>query len=183
MRRHEFMRELSGELEVIAESERREILYDYEEHFSNGLAEGKTEEEIARSLGNPQDIAKEIMANYRVTKAQEDGSMRNMTKAVLATLSLGFINLVFVLGPLLGLIGTLFGFYCAALALIGAPFFFLLEGTRPVTTPEILIALFSSMMSVGMGLLIGIAMIYVTRWTGQLFLQYLKLNIRIIKGV
>ena len=109
--------------------------------------------------------------------------MRNMTKAVLATLSLGFINLVFVLGPLLGLIGTLFGFYCAALALIGAPFFFLLEGTRPVTTPEILIALFSSMMSVGMGLLIGIAMIYVTRWTGQLFLQYLKLNIRIIKGV
>lgn len=183
MNRQEFLNALRDELMKFDEAERREILYDYEEHFRSGLAEGKSEQEIAASLGNPQDIAKEIIADFRVSQAQQHGSVRNMTNAVLATLSLGFINLVFVLGPLLGLLGTLFGFYCAALALLGAPLLLLVGSLRPVTTPEILVALFSSMISIGLGLLLAIILVYVTRWTGHLFMHYLKLNIRIIKGV
>lgn len=34
----------------------KEIKYDYEEHFRIGISEGKTEEEITRSLGSPKEI-------------------------------------------------------------------------------------------------------------------------------
>jgi uncharacterized membrane protein len=36
----------------------REILSDYEEHFTHGKSKGKTEQEIASALGSPSSIAK-----------------------------------------------------------------------------------------------------------------------------
>ena len=37
-----------------------EIIRDYEEHFQDALAQGKSEEEICDSLGNPEDVIQEI---------------------------------------------------------------------------------------------------------------------------
>lgn len=37
-----------------------EIKFDYEEHFRMGVSEGKTEEEISRSLGSPKEIYEEF---------------------------------------------------------------------------------------------------------------------------
>ncbi len=42
--------------------ERADILKDYEEHFTFGLEEGKSEEEIVASLGSPAQIAKRVIS-------------------------------------------------------------------------------------------------------------------------
>lgn len=61
MNRIEFLSILSGQLTGFTEAEKREILCDYEEHFASGAAEGKTEEDICRRLGDPADIAREYV--------------------------------------------------------------------------------------------------------------------------
>lgn len=56
--------ELEQLLQDIPQEERQEILQDYREHFRLAQAEGKTQEEIARSLGTPEALAAEILAEY-----------------------------------------------------------------------------------------------------------------------
>ena len=58
MSKEKFLQELRRALDRMTDGERREILSDYEEHFRMGVAEGKKEDEIAQSLGNPRGIGK-----------------------------------------------------------------------------------------------------------------------------
>ncbi len=65
MNKEQFLRELSNQLRKLPEEERKDILFDYEEHFQFGIEEGKTELEIIKGLGSPKVIAKELLAMYR----------------------------------------------------------------------------------------------------------------------
>lgn len=60
-----YLRELNGLLRSIPESDRKELLQDYEEHFRLAEAEGKTAEEIGRALGDPRVLADDILADYK----------------------------------------------------------------------------------------------------------------------
>ncbi len=53
MTKDKFLQQLNVSLKRLSEKERADILKDYEEHFTFGLEEGKTEEEITASLGSP----------------------------------------------------------------------------------------------------------------------------------
>ena len=54
MTRREFMDELGLLLGGLPDKERLDILADYTEHFLMGMKQGKTEQEIAESLGSPR---------------------------------------------------------------------------------------------------------------------------------
>jgi uncharacterized membrane protein len=99
MNKAEFMKTLEQLLGRLPEAERKEVLYDYEEHFQNGLADGKTETDIIRALGDPRMIAKQYVANESIKRAESHNFFSNIANAVLATVGLGFFNLIFVLGP------------------------------------------------------------------------------------
>ncbi len=57
MNKKEFMQKLK---QLLPEKDKRDILLDYEEHFLSGLTDGKTEEEIVKELGSPEEVAKEF---------------------------------------------------------------------------------------------------------------------------
>ena len=78
MTRDEFITILKEELKNLPSAEVEDILYDYEEHFEVGLSKGKTEEEIAKELGNPKTIAKSYKANYRINNAENNPSTKNL---------------------------------------------------------------------------------------------------------
>lgn len=59
MNKKEFINELRKNLKSIKKEDREEIVQDYEEHFAIGKKQHRREEEIAKSLGNPKEIAKE----------------------------------------------------------------------------------------------------------------------------
>lgn len=63
MRKEEFLKKLGKALGDISEKERSEILYDYEEHFSIGMENGKTEEQICSELGDPVEIANNYLSD------------------------------------------------------------------------------------------------------------------------
>jgi hypothetical protein len=61
MEKATFMRQLKRGLHLhFLQKEMQDILEDYEGFFLQGLAEGKTEEEICADLGNPSQIAAEL---------------------------------------------------------------------------------------------------------------------------
>lgn len=62
---NEFLSALEKSLTALDAQEKREVLSDYREHFALGLAAGKTEEEIANSLGDPGQLAKMYAAAHR----------------------------------------------------------------------------------------------------------------------
>lgn len=179
MNKQEFMRELERLIQGVPD--KKEILYDYEEHFQFGLDEGKTEEEIAASLGSPKSIAKELLAEYHINQAKENKSASNISRAVIASLSLGFFNLVFVLGPFFAIIGVLIGLYVTTAALILTPFG-ILFGNLIGQNENWLLAVFMMMGTGGFGVLMAVGMIYLTKGMYFLTVKYLQFNLRIIRG-
>jgi len=68
-----FFAELNKELVKNKVNDIDEILAEFEEHFAYKIEEGKTEEEIAKKIGNPVDIAKDY-AN-QAKPAKQPGNM------------------------------------------------------------------------------------------------------------
>lgn len=57
MTKIEFLQQLYNHLLPLSNTERDEIISDFEEHFSVGIEIGKTEEQICEELGNPYNCA------------------------------------------------------------------------------------------------------------------------------
>jgi uncharacterized membrane protein len=62
MNKQTFMDELKKGLGARGVEDLEDILADYEEHFARKTADGYSEEETARKLGNPKDLANEYKA-------------------------------------------------------------------------------------------------------------------------
>lgn len=60
MKKDEYLNKLSQGLKQYDQAYIQEILDDYEEHFQDALAQGQSEEDICRELGDPQDLIREI---------------------------------------------------------------------------------------------------------------------------
>lgn len=187
MNRIEFINTLKRELYNLPQSEVEDILYDYQEHFEVGLSKGKTEEEIAEELGNPRTIAKSYKVNYKINNAEANPSTKNLFTAILAAVSLGFFNLVFVLGPFIGLLGLLVSVYGLGLGLSVAgfsmflgtflnPFFpgYMSISLHPLTSISFGIGLFA------LGSLILIGCFYLTKYLYRIVIRYLRWNMNII---
>jgi uncharacterized membrane protein len=186
----EFIRILRSRLEgTLPEEELNDIIFDYAEHFRIGKADGRTEEELCRSLGSPEDIAREIRATHLVKKAEDDRSCKNLLHAVLATLGLGLFNLVFVLipfiilvvlllvvflvGVLLAVLGPV-GLVCSVLQMLGISAFTLWESP--------LAGIFFSIGFTTLGLLLVFGDYYLARFFYRIGIRYLKWNIGVITG-
>ena len=64
MTEKQFISELENAMRQLPGEERNDILHDIREYFTNGREDGKTESEIANSLGSPAKIAEELLDSY-----------------------------------------------------------------------------------------------------------------------
>ncbi len=189
MNRNEYLTKLREYLSDMPREEMQEILYDYEEHFRSGIAEGKTEEEVAAALGDVKASARLYRADFTLEQARENASPRNMVKAVLAAIGLSFFNLIFVLGPFFGVVGVLIGLFGASVGITLAgvalggvsmlqpvfPAFVDLDGASHI---------FLFAVSVGLtclGILFTLGNIWISRCFYHLTLTYLQWNIDVVK--
>lgn len=96
MNRQEYMNKLSEALKAFDDDIREEIINDYEEHFSAGLASGKTEEQIIAELGSVEELVDELNGlngNKKVEKPGFESFAEDLTKAM-GDLSRGIANFV-----------------------------------------------------------------------------------------
>ena len=186
----EYIRILRNRLEgTLPQEDIDDILADYSEHFRIGKADGRTEEELFRSLGSPDDVAREIRATHLVKKAEDVKSCGNLIHAVLATLGLGLFNLVFVLIPfiflvllllvvfIVGIVFTIFGpiaLVYSVLQIAGMAAFAI--WLSPVA------GVFFSIGITTLGLLLVIGDYFLARFFYHIGIRYLKWNIGVITG-
>lgn len=140
MTKIQFMNELYRWIRTMPDEDRSEVMSDYEEHFMIGKQQGRSEDEIAMSLGDPQKIAKELMNNYPQENFIDENKSKNkytgyqghnngyatfennrndnrFNRAIVAILLI-FANITFVLGPYIGIVGAVVGFWIAAIGMI-----------------------------------------------------------------
>lgn len=181
MNKKQFLNELDSRLQKLPSSEREDILQDFEAHFAFGMEEGKSEEEIAQSLGSPQQIAKELKATYHIGKVEEKASTGNIFRAVFAAISLGFFNFIIVLGPFIGLVAVVIAGW-----FVGASFLFspILAILNPVFVPGTFewFDLFASILLCGLSIFVLLGMYYVTKILTKIFIKYLRWNVDLVKG-
>jgi uncharacterized membrane protein len=189
MNRKEFFKDLSKYLRGIPREDEEDIINDFEEHFDMGEKEGRTEEDLAKSLGDPKALANQFKASIVVAQAEKETTAVNITRAVFATLGLGFFNLIFVLGPFIAVIAVLFSFFVTGISISAAGIVGLLGTIFSPLFPEYFnlivnpaVGIFASIGAICFGVLFFIGTIYLTKGFFRLFIKYIKFNARIVTG-
>jgi uncharacterized membrane protein len=188
MTQNNFISTMENKLKKLEQSERKDILADYNEHFISGLEEGRTEEEIAETLGNPALLAKAQIAENMTNKAESEKNLGNIIQAVLATFSLSLFNIIFIIGPFFGLLGGMVGLWAGAVSLalsgvgtLGGLIFSSFVREQAMTSGlSIWFFIFAGIGASCLGGLASIGMWYLSKWFSTATLKYVKLNIRIV---
>ena len=194
MNKEEYFEKLTKLLKEIPKDEREDILSDYEEHFRIGMENGRTEEELSRALGDPKTVAKQIKAEYKITKAENEPSANSIIEAVIAAAGLGLINIIFVALPALGFAAIILTLFVVGLGVIFTGILAILSPLLHLIFPSIihfplsngiignLVVVLGGVGLTVLGTIWVAAMAYVAKWFYNLALRYLRLNLRIIKG-
>ncbi|MGM0396054.1 MAG: DUF1700 domain-containing protein [Bacillota bacterium] len=192
MTRNEYLKELKSYLNGLNENELREILLDYEEHFNIGRDKGKTDEEISSELGSPREVSDSILStmdhnikNEAVVndnrKSNEDGTKRFLILLLLLGLNIVFLAgpVMAVLGIIVGIFGTGIGFVIGGVGLmIGAPFTSLITGFAPGILTSVSFGIGMS----ALGALVFILGILLSKLVYKLASMYIEWNRKIINS-
>ena len=115
MTRDEFMGRLRRGLVGMPTAAAAEIASDYETHFEDGAAAGRSEAEVATALGDPDRLARELRAEAGAQRWHQEKNPSAAAGAVFAVLGLGAIDLLILLPIFMSVVGVLFGFVMAAI--------------------------------------------------------------------
>lgn len=130
MTRAEFISRLRTGLVGLPTATAADIVSDYETHFTDGVAAGRSEDEVAAALGDPARLARELRAEAGAQRWHQEKNPSAAAAAVFAVLGLGAIDILILLPILMGVIGALFGVGIAVIAvfiaggglMVGGPF-------------------------------------------------------------
>lgn len=178
-----FLKILEKNLDGLSDIEKEEIRNDFNEYFAAAKEEGESESEICQSLGNPEQLAKEIRVERGVDVGKESRKNSEQPGAmhvVGTTIGLFFLNVTIMLGVILGIAGILIGLYIAGITFLFSPIVFVIDAIRLKTFE--FFDFFSSIALVGVGIILIRMLIPATKYLIRLFKQYVAWNIRVIKG-
>lgn len=122
MTRALFLSALKDGLAGMPQDECAEIMADYQAHFADGQAAGRSETDIEASLGDPARLAKELRAEAGLKSWEEKRSPKNFLRASLALLGLAALDFFLLLPVFIFLVVTgslLFAFTIVGIVGIG----------------------------------------------------------------
>lgn len=191
MNRNEFLSRLRRGLEGLSPDQIHEVMTDYESYFSDGLANGRSEQEIAAALGDPARLARELKAEAGFRRWENDRTPGNMVGAVLALLGLAAVDVLFLFSFLVVLCGVFIGFAIASVALMGVGFalilgaiipgwaMFGLAGSAVLAVAVGLAGAGLISFGIGLGALLWLAL----NFTVKALVEYARLHFRLINTV
>ena len=101
MTRQAFMARLRDGLRGLPPSVQADIVADYETHFNDGAAAGRSEADVAAALGDPGRLARELSAEFGLRRWESERSASAGASAIFAVLGLGALDILILL-PILG---------------------------------------------------------------------------------
>ena len=121
-----FLRALRAGLAGLSKQEVDEIIADYEAHFAEARASGRSEAEVAEALGDPARLARELRAETGLRRFEAHRSFANLITAMLALAGLAAVDIFFLM-PLLLVVAAValgLGIGLVALGAVGAHMIF-----------------------------------------------------------
>src|SRR5437868_15206048 len=109
MTRSEFLDQLRRGLSGMPKAAIDDIVADYDTHFTDALAAGRNEAEVATALGDPTRLARELRAEAGMKSWETAKTPSSAASAIIAILGLGALDILILLPILGGLVGTLIG--------------------------------------------------------------------------
>ena len=97
MTRAQFLDTLRHRLRGLPSDEIDELVDDYASHFAEGLADGRSEAEIAAALGDPARLARELRAEAGLRRWETAQTPANFYAALAGFLALVAVDFVFLL--------------------------------------------------------------------------------------
>jgi uncharacterized membrane protein len=116
MTRQAFMARLREGLVGLPAQSQADILADYETHFAEGAAAGRSEAEVAEALGDPGRLARELRAEAGLKRWEAERNASSAGAAVFAVLGLGALDIMILLPILMGVFGAIVGVGVAVIA-------------------------------------------------------------------
>jgi uncharacterized membrane protein len=120
MTRQAFMARLLEGLRGLPPAAVADIVADYNVHFNEGAAAGRSEAEVAAALGDPGRLARELRAEAGLRRWETERSASAGASAVFAVLGLGALDILILLPVLMGVGSAIFGLGVAAVAVFFA---------------------------------------------------------------
>jgi len=125
MNRADFLSTLRRRLAGLPQAEIDDAITDYAAHFADGIAAGRSEEEIARALGDPLRLARELRAEAGFRRWEQSPTPGNFVAAVFGFVALVAVDFIFLLPFLatLAVFTLIAGIVALALCLAGLALF------------------------------------------------------------
>ena len=120
MTRNEFIARLKRELSGLSPTAVADAIADYETHFEEAIAAGRTEAEAASALGDPVRLARELRAELGLKRWDNSKSPSSALSAVLALLGLGALDILILLPILMSVLSAVISLYVAVVLLVVA---------------------------------------------------------------
>ena len=118
MNRTEFLAALRTGLAGLDAPALEDIVDDYEAHFADGTAAGRSAEEIAAALGDPARLARELRVEAGLQRWEEKRTPGNAAAAVFALIGLGALDIIILLPLLVAVAATLFGLFMGSFGVL-----------------------------------------------------------------
>lgn len=116
MTRGEFLGDLRASLTGLKAQDIDDIMADYESHFADGRAAGRSEQEICAALGDPSRLGRELRVEAGFKRWEDKHSAGNLAGIVVALLGLATIDFILLMPALTFLAGFFLVFALAVLA-------------------------------------------------------------------
>ncbi|ODT87126.1 DUF1700 domain-containing protein [Phenylobacterium sp. SCN 70-31] len=181
MTRQAFIARLREGLRGLPPQAVADIVADYEAHFTDGEAAGRTEAEVAAALGDPDRLAREIRAESSLNRWREERTASSAAAAVFAVIGLGAIDILVLLPILMGVasamiavaVAAIVAFFAGAVVFAAGPF--LAPPGGPVAAVLAGIGIMAGSASAGAVLtILSIGLINALVWYGRLHYRLLK---------
>ena len=181
MTRTEFLDRLRQGLAGLPQATIADFVADYEAHFADAAAAGRSEAEVAAALGDPARLARELKAEAGLKSWETVKTPSSAVSAIVSIIGLGALDILVLIPVFMGVAGALVGFFsgtigvfiAGAIAFAAGPFMGLPGGAIGA-----LLAGFGLMTG---AVAIGALIVAFTIWLVNAVIWYARLHYRVLK--
>jgi uncharacterized membrane protein len=181
MTRQMFMNRLRNGLSGLPPKTVDEIAADYESHFADGAAAGRSEAEVAEALGDPDRLARELRAEAGLKRWEAERNPSAAASAVFAVLGLGAIDVLVLLPILLPIAGVLLAMLMTAVALFTAGAIGMVAGPFWVLGAPVAAVVLTGLGVMAFAVCLGSVTTIVTIGFMNALVWYARLHMRLLK--
>ena len=181
MNRAEFLARLKRGLVGLPTATANEIVADYESHFADGAAAGRTEAQVAEALGDPDRLARELKAEASAKRWGQEQTASSAAGAIFGILGLGALDILILLPIALPIFGTVLSMLIGGVGVFVAGGFVMVAGSFMGLPGGALAAALLGVGLMGLGVFMVALMALLTKWLIDATIWYARLHYRVLK--